>query len=203
MTQRIKNLNASIENVSLESASLEDTSLESALIEPITVEQEQQVIKATADYIRRASRLYQHDFAQVPVVFDLKGRAAGMYIVSGRGKTITRKIRYNPWLFAKYYDENLRDTVPHEVAHGAAVGWRRKKVLPHGNEWRSVMAAFGADDSVTSSFDLSGIPCRQQKTILYHCQCREHQLGVRRHNKVQRNSATYSCRYCGERLVLS
>ena len=131
-----------------------------------------------------------------------------MYVVSGRGLSIHRKIRYNPWLFGKYFEDNLRDTVPHEVAHyvteqlyGRGNGRSGSGVLPHGQEWRSVMAAFGADDSVTCQFDLSGIPRRRQKTVDYRCHCREHQLGVRRHNKVERGLASYLCRHCGERLV--
>ena len=180
------------------------------LIEPISADQKYQVVAETLRYIELAEQIFGQTFEQIPIHFDLKGRAAGMYVLSsqgrGRGRKATRKIRYNPWLFAKYFDDNLRDTVPHEVAHYITEqiygrGRGRNRVLPHGDEWRAVMAAFGADDSVTSSFDLKGIPCRQQQTVAYRCQCRDHQLGIRRHNKVQRGRASYLCRYCGDRLV--
>ena len=184
-------------------------------IQPIGEAQQQRVVDETCAFIRRAEQVYEREFDNVPVAFDLRGRAAGMYVVSRRGGSTTRKIRYNPWLFAKYFDENLKSTVPHEVAHyiveqlhrqrwwrslSKAGGSRRPQ--PHGPEWRGVMDAFGADASVTSSFDMSGIPCRKQQTVSYRCRCREHPLGIRRHNKVQRGQAQYLCRYCGEQLVL-
>ncbi len=49
----------------------------------------------------------------VPVRFELQGRAAGMYRVH-KGE---RVIRYNPYIFSKYFDDSLANTVPHEVAH--------------------------------------------------------------------------------------
>ena len=178
-----------------------------SLQEPIAAEQQRQVVAATKKYIALAGQLYDQCFEAIPVLFDLRGRAAGMYVVSGRGRKLERKIRYNPWLFAKYFEDNLRDTVPHEVAHYVVEqlygrGTRRNRVLPHGAEWRSVMAAFGADNSVTTNFDLTGIPQRQQRTVSYRCDCREHQLGIRRHNKVVRSNARYLCRYCGSALTV-
>lgn len=179
---------------------------EAVYVEPINESQQQEVIDATLHYIDLASQLYKKSFSSIPVLFDLKGRAAGMYAMSGRGRRAKRKIRYNPWLFGKYYQDNLRDTVPHEVAHYIAeqlygTGGMLNKIRPHGQEWRGVMAAFGADDSVTSQFDLTGIPCRRQQTFSYRCDCREHQLGSRRHKKVALQRASYHCRYCGGALV--
>ncbi len=174
-------------------------------IEPINADQQQQVVTETAHYIARAEAIFQRKFKVIPVLFDLRGKAAGMYVVSKRLGRVSRKIRYNPWLFSKYFTENLQDTVPHEVAHyivDQLYGYgRRQKIRPHGVEWREVMAAFDADASVTSSFDLSGIPCREHQTFGYRCDCRDHQLTSRRHNKVLKNTATYQCRHCSGNLV--
>jgi SprT protein len=170
-------------------------------IEPIGLTKQQQVVVQTEHFIRLGGELLGREFDYIPVYFDLKGRTAGMYKVAGRGRRIQRQIRYNPWIFAKYYENNLTVTVPHEVAHylvDCVHGLR--KVRPHGNEWKAVMNAFGVDSRATSTFDLEGIPTRRQQQVDYRCGCKEHQLGIRRHNKVSRGEANYLCRYCGEVL---
>lgn len=170
-------------------------------IKPIGLDDQQQVVEQTEHFIRRGSELLGRQFDNIPVHFDLKGRTAGMYKVVGRGRKVQRQIRYNPWIFAKYYENNLTVTVPHEVAHylvDCVHGLR--KVRPHGNEWKTVMNAFGVDSRATSTFNLEGIPTRRQQQVDYRCGCKEHQLGIRRHNKVSRGEANYLCRCCGEVL---
>ena len=167
----------------------------------ITEPQEQQVVAATADYIRHASSLLGHQFEIIPVLFDLRGRIAGMYRVRGD----ERVIRFNPWIFAKYFDENLANTVPHEVAHyiiDIVYGVTRKKspVKPHGAEWRQLMEIFGADPSRTCDFDLSGLPQRRQRRYAYACACSSHEISATRHNRIRRGTASYKCMKCGSEL---
>jgi len=172
-------------------------------IKPIGPDEQQQVVEQTEHFIRLGGELLGREFDNIPVHFDLKGRTAGMYKVAGRGWRIQRQIRYNPWIFAKYYENNLTVTVPHEVAHylvDCVYGLRN--VRPHGVEWKAVMSSFGVDSRATSTFDLEGIPTRRQQQVDYRCGCKTHQLGVRRHNKVLRGEANYLCRCCGEVLKL-
>ena len=172
-------------------------------IKPIGPDEQQQVVDQTEHFIRLGGEFLGRKFDNIPVHFDLKGRTAGMYKVMGRGRRIQRQIRYNPWIFAKYYENNLTVTVPHEVAHylvDCVYGLRN--VRPHGAEWKAVMSSFGVDSRATSTFDLEGIPTRRRQQIDYRCGCKAHQLGVRRHNKVLRGEANYLCRYCGEVLKL-
>jgi SprT protein len=132
------------------------------------------------------------------VLFDLKGSSAGMFKVHGR----RRWIRYNPWIFAKHFEENLADTVPHEVAHYVVhevFGGRRVK--PHGREWRLLMKAFGANPRATFDLDLEGVPQRRQRTHPYRCECRGHQVSTTRHNRVMRGTGRYLCRHCDGELV--
>jgi predicted SprT family Zn-dependent metalloprotease len=82
-------------------------------ITPINAELQQQVVERTLYYIKRAEMICGRRFAVIPVLFDLRGLCAGMY----RVKNGQRQIRYNPRLFAKYFEDNLNVTVPHEVAH--------------------------------------------------------------------------------------
>lgn len=172
-------------------------------IEPIDPNQQQRVILETQDYIERAGVLFATQFESIPVVFDLKGRAAGMYkVVRGRDNSKRRLIRYNPYIFAKYFSENLSSTVPHEVAHYVVdILYRQTQIKPHGPEWRDVMDKFGKKAERTASFDLEGIPVRQSRRYLYHCGCDSHLLGSRRHRKVVQGKASYACRRCGEVLL--
>lgn len=166
-------------------------------VQPISHSQQLRVIDEVEWYIREGERHYGRDFDTVPVLFDLMGVTAGMYRVRAR----ERVIRFNPWIFAKYFDDSLATTVPHEVAHyltDQIHGLR--DIRPHGSEWRELMAVFGADDSVTSNYCMAGIPRRRQRRFDYGCACRRHQLSASRHNRILRRQAVYHCRYCGERL---
>jgi len=167
-------------------------------VEPIDEGQRRRVVAATADCLARAGEALGQRFAEIPVLFDLTGRAAGMYRVS-RGE---RVIRYNPYIFAKALADNLANTVPHEVAHYVAdLVYGRDHVRPHGAEWRRVMATLGADPGRTHAYDLSGVPIRNQRRHPYRCACTTHHLTTRRHNQALRGTVSYRCRHCGEALT--
>ena len=168
-------------------------------IAPIGAADRNRVVAHTEHYLRLAGQLFERPFRPVPVLFDLSGSSAGMFRAAGRDCWI----RYNPWIFAKYFEENLQGTVPHEVAHYVVheIYRRRRAVKPHGAEWRAVMAAFGADPGVTFQLDLAGIPQRRQRTHTYRCDCRTHQLSTTRHNRIQRAGVRYHCRYCSGPLT--
>lgn len=160
--------------------------------------QQQQVIDATHRYIELANQLYNINCPAINVSFDLTGHTIGMYKL-WRNKDV---IRYNAAIFAKYYDDNLKTTVPHEVAHYIVrQRQRREKVKPHGSEWQTVMADFGADMSRTADYDLTDIPKRRHSTVPYACGCQQHKLGIRRHNKMIKQKAKYLCRQCGDVLT--
>jgi SprT protein len=168
------------------------------LVEPIDLAQRAQVLARTEHFIALAGDILEYSFSPVPVEFDLRGTTAGMF------KTYGKKhwIRYNPWIFAKYYAENLRDTVPHEVAHYIIYHlYGNRRVKPHGPEWQALMMEFGADPGVTFNLDLSGIPQRRQRSHAYRCACQDHEVSSTRHNRVQRGKASYQCRNCHGDLV--
>lgn len=168
--------------------------------EAIDATRQTAVVEATHVWIARAGSIYGRRFEPIPVLFDLTGRAAGMYRVQ-RG---ARVIRYNPYLFAKYPHDNLTVTVPHEVAHyitDRLYGLRR--VRPHGREWRAVMQDFGVDPAASTAYDLNGIPVRTQRRHPYRCACLIHPLTTRRHNLIVQGMARYCCRHCGDELIYS
>jgi len=168
------------------------------IIDPINLQQQQRVIAETEHYIEQAAQLCDRRLAMIPVAFNLRGRAAGMYRVRGQ----QREIRYNPFLFAKYFDDNLANTVPHEVAHyviDCLYGLRQ--VRPHGREWQTIMHGFGVKPERTCRYDLEGVPQRRQQRFRYQCGCATHQLTTQRHNKIQRGLARYLCRQCQQPLA--
>jgi len=168
------------------------------VVQPIGLAEREQVKEATESYIRRAEGLFDRGLDRVPVLFDLKGRTAGMFKTIGE----RRLIRYNPWIFSKYFEENLRDTVPHEVAHFVVHEvYPRRGVKPHGLEWQDLMAHFGADPGVTFDMDLEGVPQRRQTTHRYHCGCQIHEVSTTRHNRAQRRRIRYHCLTCDGSLV--
>jgi SprT protein len=167
------------------------------MIEPIGADQRQQVVDRNEHFLCEAEKVFSRKIDRIPVLFDLRGTTAGMYKVLGK----RRWIRYNPWIFAKYYELNLRDTVPHEVAHYVVDEVYGKRAKPHGTEWQALMASFDADPGVTFNLDLSGIPRRQQRTHPYVCLCRNHEVSSTRHNRVLRGRGIYHCRNCDGELV--
>ncbi|MGF1726965.1 SprT family zinc-dependent metalloprotease [Photobacterium nomapromontoriensis] len=129
-----------------------------------------------------------------PVVnFTQWGKIAGCARLQGW------EIRFNPVLLQENPQAFLEEVVPHEVAH-LVVFKRFGKVRPHGREWQIIMAeVFGVPPRTTHSFDISSV---QGATFRYQCQCNEHQLSVRRHNKMLRGQAIYHCRRCAQPLEL-
>jgi SprT protein len=144
--------------------------------------------------------MFQFSLETVAVTFDLAGSAAGMYRVC-RGE---RVIRYNPYIFAKYFENNLAVTVPHEVAHYVTDRlYGLRNIRPHGVEWKTIMRSLGAEPRVTARYDLTGVPVRRQRRFSYRCECSTHQLSSCRHNRIQRGQSSYLCRRCGSAIVLS
>lgn len=169
------------------------------MITPITEAQQHQVVDQSMDVICQASELFQKAFKPIPIKFDLKGRAAGMYCVRGR----KRWIRFNPYIFAKYFTDNIENTVPHEVAHYVVdIIYGQRHVRPHGREWVEVMQSLGVAPERTCRYDLEGVPLRVHRLFDYVCDCSQHQLGSRRHNKIERGQAQYFCKQCQQKLAL-
>lgn len=162
-------------------------------IKPITAEQQSQVIHFAHQYIELASTVYSRAFPVIPINFELTGRAAGMYHLHQH----KRYIRFNPYIFAKYFEDNLHNTVPHEVAHYIAdMLFGIKNIKPHGTEWKSIMREFGVEAKTRCNYDLDGIPQRQHRRFRYQCLCRHYEISTRRHNIIRRGERHYRCPIC-------
>lgn len=92
----------------------------------------------------------------------------------------------------------IDEVVPHELAH--LLVWKHfGRVSPHGKEWKWMMeSVLGVPARRTHQFELESV---RPNTFPYRCKCQQHQLTVRRHNRVVRGETTYRCVHCGETLV--
>lgn len=171
-------------------------------IKPIDAAMQQRIVLEVERYLDYGRSLYQLPLPSIPVVFTLKGRAAGMYRVKRTGylASTVREIRFNPWIFAKYPEDSWRNTIPHEVAHYIADCRYGPRIRPHGVQWQQIMQDFGAEPSVCGQYDLTGIPQRQMQRYTYQCACGQVQLSARRHHKVQRG-CQYRCVSCQQILT--
>jgi SprT protein len=163
---------------------------------PLSDDEQQEIVALGNEYIALAEGAYETSLKPVPVHFNLKGYTAGVFTSDGR----KHSIRYNPWLFAKYPQENRDTTVPHEVAHYVVHMLYGARIKPHGDEWHEVMELFDADPQVTCDFDFSDIPVRKQRTVMYFCGCQLHEMSMTSHNRVKRRRTYYDCMDCGQRL---
>lgn len=164
----------------------------------------------TDSWVEKASGIFGQEFKTIPVVFDLKGRTSGMFCM--RDSHVHGKqqwIRYNPWIFAKHFEDSLATTVPHEVAHYIChllygQGFlRHKKIKPHGQEWKAIMVKFGVPANTTCKLDISDVPQKRLKRFTYQCTCSTHELTSIRHNRIARGRANYACPKCNTALKLS
>lgn len=163
---------------------------------PLSDAQQQQVCQRTNHFILLAARLYNNNFPSITVLFDLTGRSAGMFRVKGKQKSI----RYNPYIFAKYYQDNLYNTVPHEVAHYIAYQLYAHRVAPHGPQWQQIMHDFNRSPKVYCEYDITGIPQKRYQYIDYHCHCGTQKLTKIRHNRILKGSR-YFCKKCHQPLI--
>ena len=149
-----------------------------------------------------AEQKFQRKIPSPQLKFDLRGAAAGQF----RGSKDQAELRFNSQLFSLYFDDNLEHTVPHEVAHYVVfqlfIRKRiRSRVRPHGNEWKAVMYLFGVPAEVRHQYDVSQIPVRRERRVLYQCGCQEHRIALRTHRKMVQGQQR-ACTKCNQKLRL-
>ncbi|GAB6264149.1 SprT family zinc-dependent metalloprotease [Photobacterium sp. R1] len=152
---------------------------------------QQAIIERTLACLRLAEQKLGRQFPDPAIRFTQRGKSAGS------ARLQSWEIRYNPVLMAENPQAFLEEVVPHELAHlltFACYG----RVKPHGTEWQRMMTdIFHVPARTTHSFDVTSV---SGQTFCYRCQCREHQLTLRRHNKVMRQQAIYHCTQCHQPL---
>jgi SprT protein len=143
--------------------------------------------------LQRAQRHFSLEFPEPNIIYQQRGTSAGTAWLQAW------EIRLNPVLLIENQQAFIEQVVPHELAH-LLVFRQFGRVQPHGREWRWMMESVLAEPANrTHRFEVVSV---QSKTFSYCCACQQHQLTVRRHNKVLRGESEYRCRQCGEKLQL-
>lgn len=140
------------------------------------------------------TRINQHYGSQLrlPLIrYNQRGK------IAGSARLQLNEVRLNPTLLLQNQQEFLHQVIPHEVCH-LAVYQLYGRVRPHGPEWQQMMRqVFKLAPHVTHKMDVTDVA---GKTFSYQCGCKQHQLSIRRHNKVLKGTR-YLCRGCGQSLV--
>jgi SprT protein len=151
---------------------------------PVPTAIRQKARECIARYVERANREQRIPLKMPTCSFDLRGTTAG------RAYLGENHVQLNPVLLTENFESFLSDVIPHEVAHLAAyVKWN---VRDHGEQWKSVMRAFGLKPNRCHSLDVSN---SSTASVLYRhrCACKTHDLTPRTHP-----GALKGTRYCGK-----
>lgn len=150
-----------------------------------------QVLRKLTQSLQLAEQYFKRTFPMPIINYDISGLKAGVAYLQ------KNEIKFNRTLLLENPTEFIQQVVPHELAH-LIVYQLFGKVKPHGKEWQNIMEnVFSLPAEVYHHFDVKNV---QGKTFLYHCQCQEHHLSIRRHNKIQQGKNEYYCRKCKGKL---
>ncbi|GGA79490.1 protein SprT [Neiella marina] len=140
--------------------------------------------------LKRAAEAFDYRFERPTLMLNQRGT------IAGSARLQTQVLRLNPVLLVAEPQAFIGQILPHELAH-LLVHQLYGRVAPHGAQWQQMMeSVFDVPAERTHRLDVSAV---QGEMFLYHCGCQQHQLTIRRHNRVLRG-ASYRCRGCGEEL---
>lgn len=148
-------------------------------------------MRSLRENLQRANLHLARNYPEPKIVYQQRGTAAGIAWLE------SNEIRLNPVLLMENQQAFLDEVVPHELAH--LLVWKHfGRVAPHGKEWKWMMeTVLGVPARRTHQFELHSV---RRNTFPYRCGCQQHQLTVRRHNRVLRGETEYRCVRCGEKL---
>ena len=136
-------------------------------------------MRSLRENLAKANLKLGRHYPEPVLVYQQRGTSAGTAWLE------KNEIRLNPVLLLENQQAFIDEVVPHELAHLLEWKWMMESVL-------------GVPALRTHRFELDSV---RKNTFPYRCQCQQHQLTVRRHNRVMRGEATYRCVRCGDVLV--
>ncbi len=142
---------------------------------------------------QQAECFFDREFARPTIQFNQRGKIAGSAHLQ------KQLLKFNPILYQENQTSFLVDVVPHEVSHLLVYQLYGLKAAPHGHEWQFIMTQVMKRPATrTHQYDVSSVA---GKTFLYRCQCQQHKLSIRRHNKAKKGMQ-YLCTQCKAPLSL-
>ncbi|MFO6424388.1 SprT family zinc-dependent metalloprotease [Motilimonas sp. KMU-193] len=135
----------------------------------------------------QAECFFDRPFTRPAIQFNQRGKIAGSAHLQ------KQLLKFNPVLYQENQASFLLDVVPHEVSHLLVYQLHGAHVPPHGQEWQFIMTqVMKRPAHRTHQYDISSVA---GKTFLYQCQCQQHRLSIRRHNRVTKGTQ-YLCTQC-------
>ncbi|MBV4367279.1 SprT family zinc-dependent metalloprotease [Erwinia phyllosphaerae] len=152
---------------------------------------QQAVMRSLREKLQLANQRLERNYSEPKLVYQQRGTAAGTAWLE------SWEIRLNPVLLLENQQAFIEEVVPHELAH--LLTWKHfGRVAPHGKEWKWMMeSVLDVPARRTHQFAIESV---RSRSFPYRCRCQQHQLTVRRHNRVTRGESEYRCVRCGERL---
>jgi SprT protein len=153
---------------------------------------QQAVMRSLREKLQQANHRLERHYPEPKLLYQQRGTAAGTAWLQ------QWEIRLNPVLLLENQQAFIDEVVPHELAH--LLVWKHfGRVPPHGKEWKWMMEnVLGVPAERTHKFEIDSV---RSRAFPYRCGCQQHQLTVRRHNRVIRGESEYRCVHCGERLL--
>lgn len=108
-----------------------------------------------------------------------------------------KRIRLSTPLWPRADQKERHTTIVHEVCHLIA-DYKQPEKAHHGRVWKRAMHRAGFEASRCHSVDRTGLK-RKTKKYTYKCRCTTHEVGPRRHKKLQAG-VIYTCGRCKCRL---
>lgn len=156
---------------------------------PIAIQQA--VMRSLRQFLQLANERLKRSYPEPQLIYQQRGTAAGTAWLE------KWEIRLNPVLLLENQQAFIDEVVPHELAH--LLVWKTfGRVAPHGKEWKWMMEeVLGVPARRTHQFEIDSV---RSRTFAYRCRCQQHQLTVRRHNRILRGESEYRCIHCGTLL---
>lgn len=154
---------------------------------------QQAVMRRLREDLARANQQLNSQYAEPKISYQQRGTTAGTAHLAAW------EIRLNAVLLLENGQDFVDEVVPHELAH-LLVYRQFGRVSPHGKEWQYMMnTILNVPANRTHRFAIETV---QGQTWLYQCQCQQHSLTIRRHNRIVRGDNEYRCKHCAQLLTL-
>ena len=114
---------------------------------------------------------------------------------AGKAYLFVNRIELNPDFFKTERENMLNRTLPHELCHLAA--WHLYLDNGHGRYWKYCMQLLGLKPNRCHTYDATHATLRHHRKFVYKCNCTEHSVGIKVHNKIGIFGHTYRCKRCG------
>lgn len=128
-----------------------------------------------------AEQKFHRSFARPKIVWDLKGRTAGIARYFGLNDH-RNAIRLNFDVLNANVEDFINDTIPHEVSHMIVFDIYGTNIKPHGCEWKRIATELGSSGNRCHVNET--IPARITQKFKWKCSCMTHTVGLNLHRKM-------------------